>query len=58
MSLIKLFEDEGFFCLKQASFGANALISHVSEPYKTIYDKLAKKLDFGATQVLLFETKG
>lgn len=56
-ALINLFQDEGFSCLKQASFGANALINHVSEPYKKAYDKLAKKFDFGATQVLLFELK-
>jgi len=53
-ALINLFEDEGFLCLAQASFGANAFIKHVGEPYKTAYDKLAKRFDFGATQVLLF----
>ncbi|MBK8761692.1 MAG: hypothetical protein IPM03_14955 [Sulfuritalea sp.] len=53
-ALIELFEEEGFICLAQASFGANAFINHVGEPYKMAYDKLAKKFDFGATQVLLF----
>jgi spore maturation protein CgeB len=57
-SLIKLFEDEGFVCLKQASFGANAPTERVAEPYKTAYDKLVKRFDHGATQVLLFGLEG
>jgi len=56
-ALIKLFEDEGMICQSQSSFGANAFSKHVSEPNKSTYDKLAKKYDFGATQVLLFKLK-
>lgn len=56
-ALIGLFESEGFVCLAQKSFGANALLGRVDEPYKTAYDKLAKTFDFGATQVLLFGLK-
>lgn len=54
-ALIALFEDEGFAVLAQSSFGANAYGKYVSEPYKSTYDKLAKKYDFGATQVLYFK---
>lgn len=57
-ALIELFQSVGFVCLSQASFGANAFIKHVAEPYKTTYDKLSKKFDFGATQVLLFQLEG
>ena len=56
-ALITLLESEGFECLAQSSFGANAYEKYVSEPYKTAYDKLAKKYDFGATQVLYFRLK-
>ena len=34
------------------SFGANAPSSHVQQPYKQIYDQLAKKLDFGDVQIV------
>ena len=53
-ALIDLFELEGMRCSSQSSFGANAYAKSVAEPHKTAYDKLAKKYDFGATQVLLF----
>ncbi|MBT0663926.1 methyltransferase domain-containing protein [Geobacter pelophilus] len=54
-ALLTIFEDEGFECIAQSSFGANAYEKNVSEPYKSAYDKLAKKYDFGATQVLYFK---
>jgi len=57
-ALITLFENVGFECVAQSSFGANAYARHVSEPYKTAFDKLAKKYDFGATQVLYFKLTG
>ncbi|MFA6529085.1 MAG: class I SAM-dependent methyltransferase [Candidatus Gracilibacteria bacterium] len=53
-ALLTLFENEGFECIAQSSFGANAYKKYVPEPYKTAYDRLAKKYDFGATQVLHF----
>lgn len=56
-ALIKLFEDEGMICQAQSSFGANAFAKYVSEPYKSTYDKLAKKYDFGATQALFFKLR-
>jgi 2-polyprenyl-3-methyl-5-hydroxy-6-metoxy-1,4-benzoquinol methylase len=56
-ALIKLFEDEGMVCQSQSSFGANAFSKSVGEPYKSTYDKLAKKYDFGATQVLFFKLR-
>jgi len=34
------------------SFGANAPISMVNQPYKRAYDQLAKKLDFGEVQIV------
>lgn len=57
-ALLSLFENEGFRCIAQSSFGANAYAKYVSEPYKTAFDKLAKKYDFGATQVLHFKLTG
>lgn len=54
-ALLTLFENEGFECAAQSSFGANAYTRYVAEPYKTAFDKLAKKYDFGATQVLHFK---
>ena len=55
-ALIDLFQAEGFRCVAQSSFGANAFEKHVAATHKSAYDKLAKKYDFGATQVLLFES--
>jgi 2-polyprenyl-3-methyl-5-hydroxy-6-metoxy-1,4-benzoquinol methylase len=57
-ALLTLFENEGFVCQAQSSFGANAYVKHVPEPYKTAFDKLSKKYDFGATQVLYFKFAG
>lgn len=56
-ALIGIFENEGFECVSATSFGANAYEKYVSEPYKSAYDKLAKKYDFGATQVLRMKLK-
>ena len=54
-ALIDIFENQGFRCLAQSSFGAGAYEKNVSQPYKSSYDQLAKKYDFGATQVLYFK---
>lgn len=54
-TLLKLFEKIGFKVIKTGSFGANAPITKVPEPYKSIFDKLAKITDNGATQLALFE---
>ncbi|MBT9614049.1 MAG: class I SAM-dependent methyltransferase [Burkholderiales bacterium] len=43
-ALLALFENEGFECVAQSSFGANAYAKYVSDPYKTAFDKLAKNL--------------
>lgn len=40
-----------------ASFGANAPSSTVAQPYKRIFDQLAKKLDFGEVQILSIRRK-
>jgi 2-polyprenyl-3-methyl-5-hydroxy-6-metoxy-1,4-benzoquinol methylase len=57
-ALLALFNSEGFECVAQSSFGANAYAKYVAAPYKAAFDKLAKKLDFGATQVLCFRLTG
>lgn len=57
-AVLALFENEGFECVAQSSFGANAYAKYVFDPYKTAFDKLAKKFDFGATQVLHFKLTG
>lgn len=39
------------------SFGANAPAAVVSQPYKRVFDTLAKKLDFGEVQILSLRCK-
>jgi SAM-dependent methyltransferase len=53
-SLIRLFEQAGFRLVAVSSFGANAPVSAVPEPYKTAVDRLAKVTDNGSTQVARF----
>ena len=53
-SLIRLFEQAGFRLVAVGSFGANAPVSAVPEPYKTAVDRLAKVTDNGSTQVARF----
>jgi 2-polyprenyl-3-methyl-5-hydroxy-6-metoxy-1,4-benzoquinol methylase len=42
---------------RYASFGANAPSSAVAEPYKKLFDTLAKKLDFGDVQILSLKAR-
>ena len=53
--IIDLFGREGFECLKQGSYGADASILNIKEPHKSAYDAIAKQYDFGATQLLRFK---
>lgn len=39
------------------TFGSNAPSSHVPQPYKGVFDKLAKKLEFGDVQILTLVRK-
>jgi 2-polyprenyl-3-methyl-5-hydroxy-6-metoxy-1,4-benzoquinol methylase len=53
-SLIRLFEQAGFRMVSVCSFGANAPVGVVPEPYKTAVDRMAKETDNGSTQVARF----
>ena len=53
-----VFESSGFRTVKTASFGANAPLAKVPNPYTAAYDRLAKLTDNGATQVALFQWEG
>lgn len=53
-SLIRLFDNEGFKLLSVASFGANAPSNIISQPYKNVFDGLAKLTDNGSTQIASF----
>lgn len=53
-SLTKLFKNAGFKLLKASSFGANAPLNVIPEPYKSAFDRLAKKTDNGSTQTACF----
>lgn len=48
------FRRHGFELETSASFGANAPPSVIPQPYKKLFDTLAKKNDQGSTQVLRF----
>lgn len=52
-TLLRVFEDAGFAALAVASFGANAPLEVVPQPYKSAFDRLAKATDHGATQLVL-----
>jgi cyclopropane fatty-acyl-phospholipid synthase-like methyltransferase len=45
----------GFNLLHACSFGANAPPEVVPQPYKRLFDTLAKQADLGSTQIVLFE---
>jgi hypothetical protein len=45
----------GFELLKGTSFGANAPPSVIPQPYKKLFDTLAKRSDQGSTQILRFK---
>jgi len=53
----KLAERLGFVIDKYCTFGANAPSSHVPQPYKRVFDQLAKKLEFGDVQILTLVRK-
>ncbi len=47
----------GFAIEAHSSFGANAPSTAVAQPYKRVFDQLAKKLDFGDVQILSMRRK-
>ncbi len=53
----KLAERMGLAIDSYRTFGANAPSSHVPQPYKGVFDKLAKKLEFGDVQILTLVQK-
>jgi len=54
-TLVGLVELYGFKTIKVSSFGANVPGNKIPNPYKEIFDKLAKLTDQGITQLALFE---
>jgi SAM-dependent methyltransferase len=52
--LVDQFKNAGFSLIKAISFGANASPSVIPQPYKRLFDAMAKTADLGATQVVLF----
>ncbi len=56
-SLVELFVKAGYELKKAGSFGANAFEKIIPQPYKNIYDRLAKISDNGATQMAYFVLK-
>ncbi|MCC6290754.1 class I SAM-dependent methyltransferase [Candidatus Nomurabacteria bacterium] len=48
----KLARRTGFKIDRHCSFGANAPSAVIPQPYKKIFDQMAKKLDFGDVQIL------
>lgn len=54
-AIIDMFNDFGFTCLSQSSFGANIPAESNQGFVKSTFDSLSKKNDFGATQVLRFK---
>lgn len=53
----ELIRRQGLVIESYASFGANAPSPVVAQPYKRIFDQLAKKLDFGEVQILSVRRK-
>ncbi len=53
-ALINMFDKFGMKCISASSFGAN-LFGEIQPRVKSALDQIAKKLDFGATQVLRFK---
>lgn len=54
---VNLIESVGFELLSEGSFGANVKADSCDLNTKKALDSIAKALDFGATQVLLFQKK-
>lgn len=52
--LLRQFDRFGFTAVQVASFGANAPGSLIPEPYKQLFDTLAKTGDLGSTQLIRF----
>jgi len=50
-SLRRLFEEAGLRLVAASSFGSNAPPGIVPEPYKQAFDRLAKRTDYGSTQI-------
>ena len=53
-AIIKMFDQFGMKCISASSFGAN-LYGEIQPRVKSALDQIAKKYDFGATQVLRFK---
>lgn len=52
--LLRQFEQAGFSAVFAGSFGANAPADIIPEPYKKLFDTLAKQGDLGSTQLVRF----
>jgi len=52
--LLQQFEKVGFRMVTAGSFGANAPADIIPEPYKKLFDTLAKQGDLGSTQLIRF----
>ena len=52
--IVKQFFDEGFDLTRATSFGANASPEIIPQPYKRLFDHIAKISDSGSTQILKF----
>jgi len=52
--IIKQFNDYGFELTQATSFGANASPEIIPQPYKKLFDHIAKVADRGSTQILKF----
>jgi hypothetical protein len=57
-SLTNLMEYNSFQKIDSKTFGANAPISEIPEPYKTAYDTLAKKTNNGSTLIAKYKLNG
>jgi hypothetical protein len=53
--LVEHFAKNGFQLVRAKSFGANAPPSVVPQPYKRLFDAIAKEADLGSTQLVLFQ---
>jgi hypothetical protein len=52
--LLRQFERFGLTAVQALSFGANAPGSIIPQPYKQLFDTLAKTGDLGTTQIVRF----
>jgi hypothetical protein len=52
--ILRQFDRYGFTAVQVASFGANAPGSIIPQPYKQLFDTLAKLGDLGSTQLIRF----